>query len=60
MKRSPLGNRDYPLTWEKNASAANYAGMRIISDEYHQQRLAAPLTWHAAEVFLYLLEQEAK
>jgi hypothetical protein len=50
----------YPLTWEKNASAANYPGMTIISEEYRQQRLAAPHTWHAAEIFLYLLEQKAK
>jgi hypothetical protein len=60
LKRSPISNRDYPLTWEKNASAANYSGMTIISEEYRQQRLAAPHTWHAAEVFLYLLEQKAK
>jgi hypothetical protein len=60
LKRSPISNRDYPLTWEKNASAANYPGMTIISGEYGQQRLAAPHTWHAAEVFLYLLEQKAK
>jgi len=60
LKRSPISNRDYPLTWEKDASAANYAGMTIISNEYRQQRLAAPHTWHAAEVFLYLLEQRSR
>jgi len=59
LKRSPIGNRDYPLTWEKDASAANYAGINIISDEYRKQRLATPHTWHAAEVFLYLLEQKS-
>jgi hypothetical protein len=59
LKRSPISNRDYPLTWEKDASAANYAGMSIISDEYRQQRLAAPHTWHAAEIFLYLLQQKS-
>jgi len=60
LKRSPIGNRDYPLTWEKDASAANYARMTVIADEYWQQRLAAPHTWHAAEIFLYLLEQKSK
>jgi hypothetical protein len=59
LKRSPIGNRDYPLTWEKDASAANHTGMTIISDEYRQQRLAAPHTWHAAEIFLYLLQQKS-
>ena len=60
LKSSPISNRDYPLTWERNASQANYAGNSIIADEYQQQRLAAPHTWHAAEVFLYLLEQKAQ
>jgi len=60
LKRSPISNRDYPLSWEKDASAANYAGMTLISEQYRQQRLAAPHTWHAAEVFLYLLEQKSR
>jgi hypothetical protein len=51
---SPIGNRDYPLTWEQRASQANYEGMRIISPIYTAQRLAVPHTWHAAEVFLYI------
>ena len=55
-KSSPLSAGDYPLTWEQRASQANYGGMRIISEQYTQQRLAAPHTWHAAEVFLYLLQ----
>jgi hypothetical protein len=55
-KKSPISNRDYPLTWEQRASQANYSGMEIISEQYTQQRLAAPHTWHAAEVFLYLLD----
>ena len=54
-KRSPISNRDYPLTWEQRASQANYEGMRIISPIYTAQRLAAPHTWHAAEVLLYLM-----
>jgi len=58
LKRSPISNRDYPLTWEKNASAADYSGMGVISGQYRQQRLAAPHTWHAAKVFLYLLEHK--
>jgi hypothetical protein len=54
-RRSPISNRDYPLTWEERASQANYEGMRIVSPVYTARRLAAPHTWHAAEVFLYLL-----
>jgi len=53
-RRSPISNRDYPLTWEERASQANYEGMRIVSPVYTARRLAAPHTWHAAEVFLYI------
>ena len=55
---SPIGNRDYPLTWEQEASQARYEGMKVIGEEFVRQRLATPHTWHAAEVFLYLLEQK--
>ncbi len=33
-----------------------YQGMALVSEEFVTRRLAAPHTWHAAEVFLYLLE----
>jgi hypothetical protein len=56
LKRSPVSNRDYPLTWEIDASQADYEGMRIIDNQYVVQRNAAPHTWHAAEFFLYLIE----
>ena len=59
-KKSPISNRDYPLTWEARASQAHYDGIKIVSEDYSQAKLAAPHTWHAAEVFLYLLEQKAK
>ena len=55
LKRSPISNRDYPLTWERNASQANYEGMKLVAPEFTQRRLCAPHTWHAAEVFLYAL-----
>jgi hypothetical protein len=59
-KKSPLSNRGYPLTWEAKASQANYAGIRDLSEAYAQQKIAAPHTWHAAEAFLYLLEQKSR
>jgi hypothetical protein len=55
-KRSPISNRDYPLTWEANASQARYDAIKPVSETYATRRLAAPHTWHAAEVLLYLLE----
>jgi hypothetical protein len=47
----------YPLSWEAEASQAKYAGMTRIDPKYVERRLCAPHTWHAAEMFLYLLER---
>ena len=55
-KLSPISNGDYPLTWETKASQADYSGMKIIDPVFAEQKTAAPHTWHAAEVFLYLLD----
>lgn len=56
-KKSPISNRDYPLTWEARASQANYERLRRLDPVYAEQKLAAPHAWHAAEVFLYVLER---
>lgn len=55
-KNSPISNRDYPLTWEIEASHANYEKMKMIDYQYYLGKNASPHTWHTAEVFLYLLE----
>jgi len=46
----------YPLTWEAHASQANYAGMKLVSKEYTDRKICAPHSWHAAEMFLFLLD----
>ena len=56
-KQGLIGNQDYPLTWEAKASAANYKGINNLSAEYVKSNVAAPHTWHAAEAFLRLLEE---
>jgi hypothetical protein len=56
LKRSPLSNRDYPLTWEIGASQANYTGMKMINEIYVREKCSAPHTWHASEMFLVLSE----
>ena len=38
------------------ASQARYQDMALVSEEFVKRKLSAPHTWHAAEVFLYLLE----
>jgi len=60
LKRNPVSNRDYPLTWEIQASQADYKGMSIIDDEYVDTKNSSPHTWHAAEMFLYLIEKPEK
>lgn len=55
--RGILGNLDYPLSWEQNASDATYSGMRIINEQLVLEKLSYPHTWHAAEMFLLLIEK---
>lgn len=53
---SPVGKFDYPLTWEKDIATVNYEPMKKIDKAYVEAKIAAPHSWHAAEMFLYLLE----
>jgi hypothetical protein len=48
----------YPMTWEARASQADYPGMKIVSKEYTDRKICAPHSWHAAEMFLYLLDDD--
>ena len=48
----------YPMSWEQEASQANYEGIRQLSNAYADNKFSAPHTWHAAEMFLYLHEME--
>ena len=54
---APLGDLDYPLTWEANASQADYAALASLLPAYAAEKLAAPHTWHAAEMFLCLIDE---
>ncbi len=56
-KKSPLSNRDYPLTWEAQASEAHYDGLKLIAPILAEKRISPPHTWHAAEAFLLLLAE---
>ena len=57
----PLETLETPLTWEAHASEAEYwrleALERIgaIRASHMTGKVATPHTWHAAEMFLYLL-----
>ncbi len=54
LKRNPISSRDYPLSWETQASQADYDGMAIVDEKYVKSKNASPHTWHAVEMFLYL------
>ena len=60
LKRNPISNLDYPLTWEIEASQADYKGLAVIDTVFVTAKCAAPHTWHASEVFLYVLQREGK
>lgn len=48
----------YPMSWEKEASQASYEDIRQLSNIYADNKYSAPHTWHASEMFLYLIEME--
>lgn len=52
-----LCSRVYPLTWEAGATRADHEGLAVISHDYVRDQLCAPHGGHAAEMFLYLIEQ---
>jgi hypothetical protein len=56
--RGPVGDRDSPLSWESRASQAEYEALRPIAPACAAARLASPHTWHAAEMFLALVDAQ--
>lgn len=53
-----LLEEQYPLAWEAHASQATYEGMKLVSQEYVDRKICAPHSWHAAEMFLFLLDRK--
>jgi hypothetical protein len=52
-------SQDYPLSWEAHASDANYPGLKLLHADLVSQKLSPPHTWHAAEMFLLLIETKS-
>ena len=46
----------YPMSWEIQASEAIYPYIAPLSQIYADNKCAAPHSWHATEMFLYLIE----
>jgi hypothetical protein len=53
-----LANPGYPVTWEAHASQADYEAMAWIDRAFVDRRICMPHSWHAAEMFLYLIERD--
>ena len=49
----------YPMSWEIKASEASYDLIAPLSEEYAKNKCSAPHSWHAAEMFMYLIEKKA-
>lgn len=47
----------YPLSWEKNASEANYNAVSIINEYYVENKISPTHTWTASELLLFLLDE---
>lgn len=47
----------YPMSWESFASQAKYEKIEPLSKEYAKNSFSAPHSWHAAEMFMYLIEK---
>ncbi len=59
-RRAPLkglpDGKTYPISWEKEASEAEYELNLPFLPVYARERICAPHTWHAAELLLYLID----
>ncbi|MDD4890314.1 MAG: hypothetical protein PHU85_10330 [Phycisphaerae bacterium] len=53
-----LSSPGYPMTWEAAASQAEYAAMAWVGQDFTDRRICMPHSWHAAEMFLYLIEAD--
>jgi hypothetical protein len=47
----------YPMSWEIDASQAKYPEIAPLSEEYAKNKCGAPHSWHASEMFMYLLDR---
>ncbi len=46
----------YPLSWEQNASQADYSKMKVIDDYFVNNKISPVHTWMASEMLLFLLD----
>lgn len=54
----PVRRAAYPISYEAQASQADYSKMGIVSEKYVMRKICLPHAWHAAEMFLYYLDAD--
>lgn len=54
----PMNSNLYPLSWEKNASEANYKKMQILGNNYVDDKISPLHVWSAAELLLLLIDED--
>ncbi len=52
----PLNENIYPLSWERNASCADYGKVLFLDEYYAENRISPTHVWSASELLLLLLE----
>ena len=52
-----LTRKLYPLSWEKNASHANYNNYSGIDYTMQEGKMSALHTWSASELLLYIMDE---
>lgn len=53
---APVSAQAYPLSWEYGGNNADLEKMLIVDNDAIKKNVLYPHAWHAAEMFLYLLE----
>ena len=53
----PLNQNLYPLSWEKNASEANYENMKILDEFYFETKISPLHVWSASELLLLIMDE---
>ncbi|WP_293739929.1 hypothetical protein [uncultured Parabacteroides sp.] len=53
---APVSAQAYPLSWEYGGNNADLEKMLVIDKDAVSKNVLYPHAWHAAEMFLYLLE----
>ena len=52
-----LNNALYPLSWESDASQADYQKITVVDDYFVNAKTSPTHTWCASELFMYIISK---